>query len=478
MSYQPRVPTQASVLLERFPAADGKGVTVAVFDTGVDPGAVALQRTSDGRPKVVDLVDATGAGDVDTSKVVQASSDDAGALTIAGLSGKTLTLNTSWANPTGAWRVGIKRIEEIFPRGLKPRSKADRAEVFDEAHDAATAAADHALAAFEAVNPGAAGAPAESALHLEHAELAARVKLLKDLGASLEDVGPIIDCVVWHDGEAWRAVLDREQSGDLSKQTPMTNFRAERQWALLVAEEKVQLNFAVNIYDAGAVLSIVTDSGAHGTHVAGTIGAFDAASPELNGVAPGVQIVGIKIGDNRLGSMETGTGMARAAIACVENGCDLVNMSFGEPSGLVGVQMGRITTLYKSLVQVRFVRTAPPQLVSSPRRRALRSRAQRSLSPPRPRTTWPHNPLTPHTPPLPPVGPRGNLRHLRGQRRARAFDRRRPRVFVQRLAALRRSVRLERLHFFCVLPFFCVLIFCCSFSLPHANTLKGTSRAG
>ena len=86
-SYQPRVPTQASVLLERFPAADGKGVTVAVFDTGVDPGAVALQRTSDGRPKVVDLVDATGAGDVDTSKVVQASSDDAGALTIAGLSG-------------------------------------------------------------------------------------------------------------------------------------------------------------------------------------------------------------------------------------------------------------------------------------------------------------------------------------------------------------------------------------------------------
>lgn len=60
----------------------------------------------------------------------------------------------------------------------------------------------------------------------------------------------------------------------------------------------------------------VTNAGSHGTHVAGIVGAFYPDQPELNGGAPGVQLVAIKIGDSRMGSMETGTGMQIPHFRC------------------------------------------------------------------------------------------------------------------------------------------------------------------
>ena len=47
------------------------------------------------------------------------------------------------------------------------------------------------------------------------ADLNARLDILKDQFKSYSDPGPIYDCVVFHDGSVWRAVVDAKENGDL-----------------------------------------------------------------------------------------------------------------------------------------------------------------------------------------------------------------------------------------------------------------------
>ncbi|GAX82749.1 hypothetical protein CEUSTIGMA_g10175.t1 [Chlamydomonas eustigma] len=324
--------------LKEHPEFDGRGVIIAILDTGVDPGAAGLQYTSQGKPKVLDVIDCTGSGDVDMSSVVKADADGF----IEGASGRKLKLHTDWTNPSGEWRVGIKHVYQLFSRGLVDRVKSERRKQWDEQQRVAVAQAVADLAGLEGKSDMKASGDAAKL----KAELESRLSYLKEAAKSYEDFGPLIDCVVWHDGHCWRAALDTSElhtlalgskkaggnggTGALSEFTPLTDFKAERKYSTFSFLDSC--NFAVNIYGNGAVLSIVVDAGAHGTHVAGITAAHFEEDTGMNGIAPGAQIISCKIGDTRLGSMETGTGLTRAMIAVLSHKCDLINMSYGEPT--------------------------------------------------------------------------------------------------------------------------------------------------
>lgn len=75
--------------------------------------------------------------------------------------------------------------------------------------------------------------------------------------------------------------------GLLADFQPLTNYKAEHQHGTFSPQDGC--NFVCNIYEDGDVLSIVVDSGSHGTHVAGITAAHQSDNLALNGVAPGVR---------------------------------------------------------------------------------------------------------------------------------------------------------------------------------------------
>ncbi len=62
--------TGVSRYAELAPERDGRGVLIAILDSGIDPAVDGLQSTSEGRPKLIDLRDFSGEGRVELQPVV------------------------------------------------------------------------------------------------------------------------------------------------------------------------------------------------------------------------------------------------------------------------------------------------------------------------------------------------------------------------------------------------------------------------
>ncbi|CAL5376026.1 unnamed protein product [Camellia sinensis] len=204
-SLMPKKEIKADRFIEAHPDFDGRGVVIAIFaqavlasnhkDSGVDPAAAGLQVTSDGKPKILDVIDC---GDIDTSNVVKADADGC----LCGASGASLVVNSSWKNPSGEWHVGCKLVYELFTDTLTSRLKKERKKKWDEKHQEAIAEAIKCLDEFDKKHVKVEDANLKRARE----DLQNKVDFLRKQADAMK--GPVIDAVVWHDGELWRVALD------------------------------------------------------------------------------------------------------------------------------------------------------------------------------------------------------------------------------------------------------------------------------
>ncbi|CAB4067190.1 TPP2 [Lepeophtheirus salmonis] len=329
----------------KCPTYDGRGVIIAILDSSVDPGVPGLQTTSDGKRKIIDRIDASGTGDVDTSTLSSPSADGK----IIGLSGRTLNLPQGLVSSkdNGKFRIGVKKAFDLYPRGLKDRVVKERLEKsWEPEHKSALVSASRKLDEFESEN----SEPLTGVKKLEKDNVDAVCEMLNfvDKKYRESDPGPIYDCVLYHDGENWTCIIDTSEKGDLKNGLKLRSFRETGDYGCLTELDK--LNVSINVYDEGDVLQIVGVCSSHGTHVASIAAAHYPDEPEKNGTAPGAQIVSITIGDGRLSSMETGTALARASFHIMRAEhykVDVINMSYGEHShwsntGRIGHLMGEV----------------------------------------------------------------------------------------------------------------------------------------
>uniref|UniRef100_A0AC35GQA5 Peptidase S8/S53 domain-containing protein n=1 Tax=Panagrolaimus sp. PS1159 TaxID=55785 RepID=A0AC35GQA5_9BILA len=337
--YMPKELTQQAEFLQKYPTYDGRGIKIAILDTGVDPSCPGLQKTTDGKIKLIECSDLTGAGDVDTSTVKKADENRI----LIGLTERELKIPKTWKNPSGDWHLGIKPLHELYSYKIKKRINESKCDEFNKKNKSAIAEAMKELNEHEKK----VGTKSKKISDIEdREEINAKLELLK--GAEKFEVeSPVADCIVWFDGEKWKACLDTSLKGDLENVKVMSNFNENQEYGFL--SDNCLMSYCLNIHDNGNLLEICATHCDHGTHVAHIAAGHFPDDPEKDGLAPGAQIISLCIGDSRDYYWLNAQAFIRALNKCIELKVDVINFSYTTVRNCV--DNGSFAKLIKNVVE-------------------------------------------------------------------------------------------------------------------------------
>ena len=272
--------TGVDAFRQLHPTYDGRGVILAVLDGGIDAGVPGLITTSTNQLKILDLRDFSGEGAI--------------TLTPARLTGDTLRIGGQLVH--GMSRVASLAVAGSVYTGL--------------------------------VNERAMGeAPAA------------------DLNGNGE-ADDRLPVVVGRASDGWFLLADTDGDGTLANQRPVHDYlEAHETFGWSTRGRQTPMNIAVNFSGgAGAppTLDLFFDGDGHGSHVAGIAAGHDLYGVSgFDGVAPGAQVLGLKIARDALGGISVSGSMFHAMEYAIRfaraRGLPLVmNMSYGVGNELEG----------------------------------------------------------------------------------------------------------------------------------------------
>jgi len=191
---------------------------------------------------------------------------------------------SNWVNPSGNYRLGKKALFELCSAPLRERLRRERKEKLWQPNNteyiakvqkklvelkntisnktsssSKTEKSETAVASSTPNDDEQTKNNEEFINNLLKEDLESQLEVLKDLDNKVKDVGPIYDCIVWNDGEKWRACIDTTENGQLDACKVLTNYRDSLEYGTFSFAD--MLNYSVRILHQDNILEIVTDSG-------------------------------------------------------------------------------------------------------------------------------------------------------------------------------------------------------------------------